>query len=527
MRRWNREVRKTKTPMIARMDWPREQLYARILQRDATFDGAFLVCVTTTGIYCLPSCKARKPLLENVRFLPTEREAKASGFRACRVCQPDLFYRGENRDEELYEALLARARPLIADIPNVPALAELCGVGSSKLNDLFRRHAHGTPGEFLRAARIEQACELLHATDDDVLEIGLATGFESASTFYRQFRDHVGLSPGAFRSVASVDHFALRLPANYDPRPALLHASMDPGGTAERADVGRGVIHKAVSTSDGVLTIEIALGCEAAHCTLHGLGSLSARSRVQAHAAALRMLGLSSRSAEEFEARGVREPQIRSLVGTRSGFRLPQTLTAFEALVWGIVGQQISIRFAAELRRVLIMAANRPAPLGLWAHPTPADVARLEVTDLVRQRYSQSKAAYVIETARVIAEDALDLEALGGGSAEGAQRRLTAIRGIGVWTARYTLLRGARFADFAPVGDSGLAAGLQRIYGLQRRPSVQEAERLMLPFSPHRSIATAHMWAMIHDPFERAIPPPTTKGTVEEEAGEEPRTAHA
>lgn len=481
------------------MDWPQEQLYERIVARDPSIDGAFLVCVTSTGIYCLPSCKAKKPMLKNIVFCKTEKEARAAGFRPCRVCRPDLFYAGEDRDKELYEALVARAAPRIAFIPDVTALAELCGVGGSKLNDLFRRHAHGTPAAFLRSARVASACRLLHETADGVLEIGLAVGFESASTFYRQFRDHVGLSPRGYRELAGSDRFELRLPNGYDPRPALLHAAMDPGQLAERVDVGQARIQKAVTTADGPIAVEVTLRAGVARCVLYHAGPVSTAARVEAHAAVLKMLGLASRAAADFEARSTKEAHVGGLIGGRLGFRLPQTLTAFEALVWAIVGQQISIRFAAELRRVLILAADRRTPLGLWAHPTPEDVVRLDIADLTRERFSCSKAEYMIDTARAIAAGELPLEGLAAGSAEGAQRRMRKLRGIGVWTARYTLLRGARFADFAPIGDSGLAAGLQRLYNAPRRPPLHEVEQLMLPFSPHRSLATAHLWALVHD----------------------------
>jgi AraC family transcriptional regulator of adaptative response / DNA-3-methyladenine glycosylase II len=142
-------------------DAGRERLYALIVVRDAAWDGLFLTCVKTTGIYCLPSCKAKKPLLRNVVFLSSEPEAQARGFRTCHVCRPDLFYKGESWDENLYLGLKARAERSIGNIRDVPALADLCGVGTSKLGDLFRQHGHCTPAEFLRRTRVGEACRLL------------------------------------------------------------------------------------------------------------------------------------------------------------------------------------------------------------------------------------------------------------------------------------------------------------------------------------------------------------------------------
>jgi 3-methyladenine DNA glycosylase/8-oxoguanine DNA glycosylase len=76
---------------------------------------------------------------------------------------------------------------------------------------------------------------------------------------------------------------------------------------------------------------------------------------------------------------------------------------------------------------------------------------------------------------------------------------LTSLRGVGTWTARYTLLRGAGFADCAPVGDVALAAALQKLHAAERRPAPQEVEQLMRPFAPYRSIATFHLWASLKD----------------------------
>jgi 3-methyladenine DNA glycosylase/8-oxoguanine DNA glycosylase len=85
------------------------------------------------------------------------------------------------------------------------------------------------------------------------------------------------------------------------------------------------------------------------------------------------------------------------------------------------------------------------------------------------------------------------------GSALAAERELTRVRGIGVWTARYMLMRGAGFADCAPVGDVALAAALQKLHGRDARPAAGEVETLMQSFSPYRSLATCHLWASLKE----------------------------
>jgi AraC family transcriptional regulator of adaptative response / DNA-3-methyladenine glycosylase II len=473
-----------------------DQTHGRSLARDARFDDRFIVGAAATGIYCLPSCEAETPPSSKVIFRGTEEEAKRAGFRPCLVCRPDLFYRDTARDADRYEALVKRAAREIESVLDVTQLAALAGVDGRRLDEIFRRHGHSTPAEFLRAARIERASRLLADTRDDLQEIGFAAGFESTPSFYREFKDRMGLSPSSYRNLAASDLFVLQLPRSYIASAALDHATRDPFGTAERVHRERRRILKAIADEDGAFTVDVTLDEGSAACVIHHDRPISLAARLKAHAVVLRMLGVSSRAAEDFESRAAGEVHVAALLGSRHGLRLPQTASVFEALVWAILGQQVTISFAAELRDVLILAADRRAPFGLHAHPTAEDVAKLEPSDLARRRFSRAKAEYIVGAARAIATGELALEDLRRRSAETAQHEMQKQRGIGIWTARYTLLRGAGFGDFAPIGDSGLAAGLQALHGLADRPSPKAAEELMQPFSPHRSIATAHIWAM-------------------------------
>lgn len=132
------------------------------------------------------------------------------------------------------------------------------------------------------------------------------------------------------------------------------------------------------------------------------------------------------------------------------------------------------------------------------AHPTPERVADIDVSVLAARRYSRSKAQYLIDAARAVAERRLDIENLSEGSAIAAEKMLTGQRGIGTWTARYVMLRGG-FADAAPVGDSALATALQRLHQLPERPDADGTARLMSRFAPHRSIATMHLWTYLKE----------------------------
>jgi 3-methyladenine DNA glycosylase/8-oxoguanine DNA glycosylase len=191
------------------------------------------------------------------------------------------------------------------------------------------------------------------------------------------------------------------------------------------------------------------------------------------------------------------ETRHAAFIAPRRGLRLPLLPTGFDALCWGIIGQQINIKFASALRREIVELAGEKVG-DMRAHPTPERVADIGIPTLAARRYSRSKAQYLIDAAAAVAEGKLDIENLGEGSAIAAEKALTSQRGIGTWTARYVLLRGG-FADAAPVGDSALATALQRLHKLPERPDADEAARLMSAFAPHRSIATMHLWTYLKE----------------------------
>ena len=118
------------------------------LGRDTTMDGVFVVAVKTTGIYCRPSCSARRPKRENVVFLRDPDAAEAAGFRACKRCHPRLA----NPDEAA--ELVRKACDYLDDEepPRLPVIAKKLGLSAAQLQRTFRRVLGVTPGSTPRGA---------------------------------------------------------------------------------------------------------------------------------------------------------------------------------------------------------------------------------------------------------------------------------------------------------------------------------------------------------------------------------------
>src|SRR5687767_1043284 len=176
-------------------------MYARLLESDASCNGRFFTGVLTTGIYCLPACKARKPKPQNVRFFPTCEAARAAGLRPCKKCHPDDFARGADPILEDIETLVAEIRRNPAAFVDARAIVRRSGFGATRLFELFRQHYQTTPADLLLRARLSAAKQQLLADDTGLVEIAAAVGFESQSAFHDQFRRLNGLTPASYREL--------------------------------------------------------------------------------------------------------------------------------------------------------------------------------------------------------------------------------------------------------------------------------------------------------------------------------------
>jgi AraC family transcriptional regulator of adaptative response / DNA-3-methyladenine glycosylase II len=456
----------------------------RFYAGDPLYNGRFFTGVLTTGIYCLPSCKARKPKPENIRFFPTCEAARDAGFRPCRKCHPDDFARGADPVLETIEAVVAEVRAKPAAFADARAIVRRSGFGATRAFELFRLHFHATPAEVLMRARIDAAKTRLLASEDHVSAIAFDTGFETLSSFHENFRERTGMTPAAYRALRAARSFEITLPAEF----ALPYL---------RRALGRDTESVSERLAGDTYTAAVRLGNEPRVLTLqladNGLrAEIPGGDAVAAHAVVVGLLGL-AQDAAAF-ARLAKKLGLARLVAGRAGMRITQTISAFDGLLWAIIGQQINFAFACRLKRRLFERCGTRVGENLFAAPTPAAVAALDPRDLVPLQFSKQKATYLIAAARLVAEGKLDLESLRNMSATRAERTLLGVRGLGPWSVNYLMMRALGFADCVPLGDTGVTSGLQSLFNLEERPDIDATRRLMAVFSPFRSLATAHLW---------------------------------
>lgn len=471
-------------------------MYARLLESDPACNGRFFTGVLTTGIYCLPACKARKPKAENVRFFPSCEAARAAGLRPCLKCHPDDFARGADPVLADIETLVGDLRRSPERFADVRAVVQRSGFGTTRLFELVRQHFHSTPADLLLKARLDAAQRRLLAGEENVADIAGACGFESLSVLHEHFRRRTGLTPVQYRALKTGCSFTLRLPDDYPGEYLRRALTRDRQSVTERHE---GATHTfALRSGDMPATLTLTLGGGELGVTVVGMTAPEAHQRVVTLLGLAQDVGAFARLADRLG--------VGRLVAGRPGLRVVQTLSLFDGLVWSILGQQINFAFACVLRRRLVERAGTPLADGLFAPPTPAAVAALSPADLAPLQFSRSKADYLISTARLIDAGQLPLEPLALQSATRVERTLLAIRGLGPWSVNYLMMRALGFPDCVPWGDTGVTSGLQALFQLESRPDLAATRRLMAVFSPYRSLATAHLWQF-------TLPPPARKRT--------------
>lgn len=169
-----------------------EQRWAIALAKDRRFDGQFVTGVHSTGIYCRPSCPARPPKRENVRFYASPAEAEAAGLRACKRCIPGAVARDE-------AAVLAAIDEIKASegLPKLGELAALTGYSPTHFQRVFTRATGLSPAAYARALREERARAAL-TREGQVTEAIYEAGYESPSRFYEETGGKLGMSPSAW-----------------------------------------------------------------------------------------------------------------------------------------------------------------------------------------------------------------------------------------------------------------------------------------------------------------------------------------
>ncbi|MFF2480029.1 DNA-3-methyladenine glycosylase family protein [Paenibacillus sp. NPDC058071] len=196
------------------------------------------------------------------------------------------------------------------------------------------------------------------------------------------------------------------------------------------------------------------------------------------------------------------DPLLQPTIESYWGLRTIGIPDLFEALCWGIIGQQINLPFAYTLKRRFVERYGEAVVYdgeSYWLFPEPETVATLTVEQLTELQLTSRKSEYLIGVAGLIAEGTLTKEKLlAAGGLKAAERMLVGIRGIGPWTANYVLMRCLRSPDAFPIDDVGLHNAIKHVAEMDRKPTKDEITAMSAEWSGWEAYATFYLWRLLY-----------------------------
>lgn len=462
-----------------------DRCYDALVSRDRRFDGQFIAAITSTGIYCRPSCPAPvRPKRKNVQVYATAAAAQLAGFRSCKRCRPDAAPGSPEWDQR--GDLVGRAMRLIergeVDRVGVSGIAEQLFVSERHLNRVLNEALGAGPIALARAQRTNLARILLETTTMSVTDTAFAAGFSSV----RQFNDSI-------RAV-------------YDRTPTEIRKAGEPSATETHSDTA-GIELKLWQPAREPIDHKWMFGFLAGH----GLPGISSGT----HTSYERTLLLAGGNAyvevraDDTDAAGVwttftlsniadladaiarvrrvfdldadpqhidevlgPDPVIGPLRRARPGVRVPGSIDGFEAAVGAVIGQQISVAGARTLLGRLIDAANDSVSPGDHKHfPSAAALVELDLSDV---GLTKARQRTLHALAQAVADNELHLDS----TVDRTQTRTTllSLPGIGPWTADVIAMRA--------LGDTDVLLGSDLV-----------VQRLLVAnnLDPKNSDSTAHL----------------------------------
>lgn len=477
--------------------------YEAVSSRDSRFDGVFFFAVSTTGIYCRPSCPAITPKRRNVTFYRTAAAAQGAGFRACRRCRPDAV--PGSAEWNARADVVGRAMRLIGDgivdREGVAGLAERLGYSARQVQRQLNAELGAGPIALARAQRGHTARVLLQTTTMQAAEIAFAAGFASVRQFNDTIREIYAATPGELRSarpgrssrfgpVAPVNAAAgvpLRL-AHRGPYAAVevfdhLAAHAISGIEETVGERGSRIHRRTLRLPGGPAVAEVGeqpgpggwLECRLHLADLRDLTTATQRVR--------RLFDLDADPCAVAERLGA-DPALAPLVAARPGLRAPGATDPHELAVRAVLGRQVSVPAGRRLGAALVAAYGEllPEPSGGLTRlfPRAEDLAEASLSEL---GLPDARRSALRTLTAALADGSVTLDA--GADRDESERQLLALPGIGPWTAGYIRMRGLGDPDVLLPGDVAVQAGMRRAGA-----SEEGAQR----WRPWSSYAMHHFW---------------------------------
>jgi AraC family transcriptional regulator, regulatory protein of adaptative response / DNA-3-methyladenine glycosylase II len=505
-----------------------ERRYQAAVSKDARFDGVFFIAVTSTGIYCRPSCPAITPKRANMRFYRSAAAAQDAGFRACKRCRPDAS--PGSPEWNVRADVVGRAMRLISDgvvdRDGVEGLAARLGYEQRQVRRLITAELGAGPLAIARAQRAQTARILTETTALPLSEVAFAAGFASIRQFNATIREVFAVTPTQLRQargrrvpasrrlipVPGPDpaapglirlRLAYRAPIDLDRIFGYLAARAIPG--VETVEGGRYQRTIALPNGTGIISLGPlapparpgASGSGAVECELQ-LEDLRDLTAAVQRCRRLLDLDCDPDTVTDYLSG---DPVLGPLARSSPGRRSPGHVDGNELALRAVLGQQVSVAAARRLGARLVAAYGKPLerPSGPLTHcfPTAETLAAADPAMLPMPR-SRGRALTGLATALASGELSLDP----GAERDRAEAILLAQPGIGPWTASYIRMRALSDPDAFLPADVGVIEALAQLGAVpgarvDRARAAKAAVGLATSWRPWRSYAVHHLWAYL------------------------------
>ncbi|RLQ94296.1 DNA-3-methyladenine glycosylase family protein [Falsibacillus albus] len=196
------------------------------------------------------------------------------------------------------------------------------------------------------------------------------------------------------------------------------------------------------------------------------------------------------------------DPILRSISGSYDGLRIIGMPDLFEALTWAVMGQQINLNFAYTLKQSFVEAYGDKLEFNgrtYWIYPSYERIAGLDVEDLRMHQFTIRKAEYIIGLAKAMNEGIISKERLKElNGYQQIHKALTALRGVGAWTADYVMMKCLLHPEAFPIADVGLHNAIKQQLKMDRKPTVEEIKIWTQNWRGWQAYAVFYLWRSLY-----------------------------
>jgi len=460
------------------------------LSRDQRFDGKFFTAVLTTGIFCRPTCPARPPKEENVRYYQNALLAQQAGFQPCKRCLPELA------PQTKLPCDIAKLVEQLESGLSLTTLSQQFKISERQIRRLFVQHLGLPPSQYLQQQKLLLARKLLRSTSLSMADICFAAGFHSIRRFNEAIKQHYHCSPSELKKSPETTkdnpitiNLAYRPPFDWPLMLTFFKLRQVPS----IEQVTDTQYCRTVSFDD--CTGWFSVSQHATKAELIVTLQLSNYQRLTQVLTNIRRMFDLDADMSVIHQHLSANPILSRVIQQYPGLRLPGCWDVFEFSIRAILGQQISVKAATTLADRITQQYGSDAPENPWQLKKHfPNLAQLQAAEFTAIGLTKTRIQTLKNWLAFIAQQNTNKFNIFSQyqTIEQFEQQLITVKGIGPWTANYLAMRGLSEPDAFPSADLGIIKALTT--STQSPPNNKAILSTVQAWRPWRSYAAIYLW---------------------------------